>query len=216
MPDTDAAQFAWLAMTGASSEDPYIEAVRELLAERPRGAIIDAGANFGVWTVALADLATEVWAFEPQASVMEVLLQTTAAMKHAHLCRVALGAEDGEVEMAALDLARPANFGGLALEEINQDQPDALMERVVVLALDDVVSPNVPVSFIKVDVEGSEADVIAGARETILRHRPILFVEVEHYRTDKAALIRVIDELGYIIERAGPNVLCIPKMMEQA
>jgi hypothetical protein len=50
--------------------------------------------------------------------------------------------------------------------------------------------------MIKADVQGMEADVLAGAEATIKRCRPILYVENEH-REASAALIRQIQNYGY-------------------
>jgi Methyltransferase FkbM domain len=50
--------------------------------------------------------------------------------------------------------------------------------------------------MLKVDVEGMEAEVLSGSRETIGRLRPILYVENDR-RADSERLIKLIDELGY-------------------
>lgn len=49
-------------------------------------------------------------------------------------------------------------------------------DDVVIRRLDDILFPQ-PVSLIKIDVEGMEPEVLRGARETILEHKPRLFVE---------------------------------------
>jgi len=55
------------------------------------------------------------------------------------------------------------------------------------------------VSFIKIDVEGAELDVLEGARQTVERHRPRLVVELlTKGRGDALAGIRRIEAmLGY-------------------
>jgi hypothetical protein len=50
--------------------------------------------------------------------------------------------------------------------------------------------------LIKVDVEGMQCDVLEGARETIARHRPVLFVE-NNVAEISSATIGLIDALGY-------------------
>jgi FkbM family methyltransferase len=47
-------------------------------------------------------------------------------------------------------------------------------------------------SFIKIDVEGHEREVLEGAKETLLRSRPALLVEVIH-----SEVIPFLSELGY-------------------
>ena len=50
------------------------------------------------------------------------------------------------------------------------------------------------ISFIKIDVEGHEMEVIKGSEETIKSNKPILLVEIEEQYTKK----NVNDTLGYI------------------
>jgi hypothetical protein len=49
--------------------------------------------------------------------------------------------------------------------------------------------------LIKIDVEGMEADVIRGARETIARHSPVLYLE--NNGDNSTAIAPVLDEIGY-------------------
>jgi len=87
-----------------------------------------------------------------------------------------------------LDYAAAYNFGGVALGE----SPDG--ERVPLLTVD---SLNLPAChLIKIDVEGMESDVIAGAEETIRRFRPVLYLENDREKRS-AALIRQLLALDY-------------------
>jgi hypothetical protein len=53
------------------------------------------------------------------------------------------------------------------------------VEEIVVRTarLDDLVPPEVPVHFIKIDVEGGEFQVLQGALETVRRNRPFIVFE---------------------------------------
>src|SRR5260370_16919171 len=35
-----------------------------------------------------------------------------------------------------------------------------------------------PVSFMKIDIEGCEPEALRGARQTIMRHRPVIWIEI--------------------------------------
>ena len=63
--------------------------------------------------------------------------------------------------------------------------------------LDDCGLP--PVGFIKIDVEGFEAEVLAGAAELIRRDHPVLVIEMEEAHTRRPIEIMVgeVEALGY-------------------
>ena len=55
------------------------------------------------------------------------------------------------------------------------------------------------ISFIKIEVEGHETEVIKGAKKTIKLNKPILLVEIEKQYTKKnvSETLRYINSLGY-------------------
>lgn len=57
-----------------------------------------------------------------------------------------------------------------------------------------------PISFVKIDVEGSELDVIIGAKNTLAAHKPCLEVEFNRYtisEEDYRQIFLILTELGY-------------------
>jgi hypothetical protein len=67
-------------------------------------------------------------------------------------------------------------------------------------ALDHLGYPELPVDFVKVDVEGGEVDVLAGAEQTIRAHRPQLLVEI--HNLDNLALCQeLLNGWGYRVEQ---------------
>lgn len=212
IPDTDTAQYDWFRVLGASVEDQYISLVIDLLAERPRGMFVDVGSNFGCWSLALAPHCTRGLAFEPQPAIHKLLLETLALNKvEVTALRAACGMKLEHRLIPRLDLDRPANFGGIALDQTYKPQADAPKVTVEVIPLDDCVRNTDMVSFIKIDVEGMESQVLLGAQRTIKRCRPIMFVESDHTDTDKELLRQQLEQLGYILDQQGPNFLCIPE-----
>ncbi|MBQ2822326.1 MAG: FkbM family methyltransferase [Thermoguttaceae bacterium] len=63
------------------------------------------------------------------------------------------------------------------------------------VALDELLPENVPITYIKLDIEGAELAALKGARKTILRCRPTLAVCVYHRRTDLFEIPRFIHSI---------------------
>jgi hypothetical protein len=81
-----------------------------------------------------------------------------------------------------LHVADAVHAGLNTIEEhfMYPDVSEAYREEVPVVRIDDVVSRHAiaKVDVMKVDVEGAEPDVIAGASQTIGRDRPALILEI--------------------------------------
>ncbi len=60
------------------------------------------------------------------------------------------------------------------------------------------------------DIEGGELKALAGAKSTIMLHRPIMLVE--HGKVGCVPLLRKLHDLGYTdIKEVGGDYLCIPE-----
>jgi FkbM family methyltransferase len=154
---------------------------------KPGWTILDVGANQGAHTIALARIAKAVYAFEPQRILFQILCANVAlnALTNVHTYQVGVGSEAGTIGVPNVDYTKPANFGAVELGE---------GERVPLITIDSLALPEC--HFMKVDVEGMEGDVIAGAKETIQYHQPILYLEND--RDDKSpALIEQLWALDY-------------------
>ena len=79
VPDTETAQYGWLSSSGASDEDEDICMVIDLLKERPRGFVVDAGASFGCWTLAMAPYANAGHGIRAAGSGLPVAVAICAA-----------------------------------------------------------------------------------------------------------------------------------------
>ncbi|MCK9988202.1 MAG: hypothetical protein AzoDbin1_04674 [Azoarcus sp.] len=169
---------------------------------RPGDTAVDVGANLGTLTLAMARAVGNtgrVIAFEPQTSVHACLQQTLAdsGIGHVELHRRAVGATAGHAFVPRLDLARPANFGGVSIADA--DEGDG--EEVELARLDDLDLPSC--RLLKIDVEGRELDVLRGASGLIARCRPVILVECD--RPDRLApLLAFLREQGYRAFRHEP------------
>ncbi len=97
---------------------------------------------------------------------------------------VALGQREGRVSLVQPD---PDNLGCTAI----QPSPEGVLRCLP----GDAVLAARPVDLVKIDVEGTEMDVLAGLARTIARWRPALFIEVDD--TNEAAFAEWCDEQAY-------------------
>jgi len=160
---------------------------------KPGAIALDIGAHIGPHTLTLADTvgpAGAVLAFEPQRVLFQMLCAnlalnncTTVYPYHA-----AVGACEDTIMVPQLDYTVENNFAGMALGDYQQG------EKVRLLTIDGLELQRC--DFMKVDVEGMELEALKGARETIARFRPALYVEND--REEKsAALIAFMRSLDY-------------------
>ena len=61
-------------------------------------------------------------------------------------------------------------------------------ESIELLALDDIAQ-DIPIGFIKMDIEGSELDALQGAEKTLRRDKPLLAICVYHRKGDTLAIM---------------------------
>lgn len=161
---------------------------------QPGAVVVEAGANMGAITVPLARHVGPdgtVFAFEPQRLTHQQLCANIAlnGLTNVYALWAGCGAAPGMMIVPVLDPdAAAANIGGLDIRGHTQGDP------VGIKTIDGLELERC--DLIKADVEGMERDVLAGARETIKRCRPILYVENDRPENG-AALIDDVLALGY-------------------
>ncbi len=141
---------------------------------------LDIGANTGFYTLlaAAANPDGRVIAFEPVPRLRERLHQNVALNGWDHRCAVraeAVSAEPGRTQLHVPDQAvptsaslDPAGYRGLKGQLIDVD----------ITTVDRAVPEDQRVDLIKIDVEGFEHTVLAGAERVLVRDRPIIVLEV--------------------------------------
>jgi FkbM family methyltransferase len=164
--------------------------------------VVEVGANLGAHTVPLARLvgpAGRVFAFEPQRVLFQTLCGNLAlnSITNTVARHEAVGTAAGSLAVPSLDYSHPANYGAVALgEEAGWATRGVPTEPVPVVTLDSLALPRC--KLLKIDVEGMEAEVLLGGRETVARCRPLLYVEND--RPDKSErLVSFVRSLGYTL-----------------
>lgn len=198
---------------------PY-EVARERLANRlepelllldsfveGRDVALDIGANRGYYAYHLARLFRKVEVFEPNPSVLSSLEAWGAPNVQVHT--VALSSSSGAMDLFVPVVNGVRQTGWASFDRDNlPDAPDFEVIRVPVLPLDTYDLR--PVSFIKMDVEGHEPEVLAGAARTIEENRPVVLIEVKG--KNRVRVFEFFAARGYAAYRAsGGRLVPLPE-----
>lgn len=155
---------------------------RQLL--QPGAVVLDIGANIGAHTLYFAGAVApggSVIAYEPQRVIYQMLCANLAlnGITNVRALLAGAGRERGMAQVPVLDYTAANNFGGISLGMGGPSEP---VEIVPVDALGIHRC-----DLLKIDVEGMEEEVLAGASQTIARFRPLLYVEND--RSEKSAAL---------------------------
>jgi len=139
---------------------------------------IDVGANVGNWAAVLADRCSEVHAFEPNPQALHMLRGRLAARANVRLCEFALGDDVGDLALHLYDHhAHASAFADGDLDTLTRGGMVSTI-KVPLVSLDALGYQWRPVDFVKIDVEGGERDVLAGAQRTLWASHPNLLIEI--------------------------------------
>ena len=170
------------------------EALRRGLAE---GRVLyDVGANVGFFSLIGSRLVGEsgrVYAFEPAPGNAAAIRENVAlnGVTNLEVIESAVGAESGRERLLLVE-----DLSWSHLESQGWHPRTSKTLDVEVLTIDGLVTEGRirPPDVVKIDVEGSEIDVIHGMRETLAKHRPTLVCELHD---TNEAFLAAIEEAGY-------------------
>lgn len=142
------------------------------------GAAVDVGANCGMYSYALSQIMRKVYSFE----INPALTADLEAYSNPKIEIIRIGLSSRAAHLA---LHVPISSKGFAmsgwgtLDPVNLPPGVATIKQIEVQVkpLDEFALADV--SFVKIDVEGHEVEVLAGACETITRCRPTVLIEVK-------------------------------------
>lgn len=180
---------------------------------------MDGGANIGVHTVEWAKLMRgwgSVIAVEAQERVFYALAGNITLQNclNARALWAALADVPGELSIPEPDYTQQGSFGSFELkakvgtefigQAIDYAKPTSTVKQIMIdgLGLERL-------DLLKLDLEGMEAEALDGARDTIERCRPILFVET--IKSDRGTISAALRNEGYVVLPNGMNILAIHK-----
>ena len=139
--------------------------------------VFDIGANIGNHSLAMSTVAKQIYSFEPQSSIYQVLRHNIASNSIGNIeaLNIGLSSRDQQLDLYIPDADN--NGAATLLPELKSEQ--ATTETIQLRKGDDVVRDLhlSHLDLIKLDVEGFEIEVLNGLDETIARFQPIIFME---------------------------------------
>jgi FkbM family methyltransferase len=207
-----------LVKTGRTHIESELSNIFAIVDTLPNDAIIvDGGTNIGFFTIPVANRiqgrGSKIIGFEPQRQLFRALSGSLAlnGYQHVYLHNCGLGKDAGQAELPAVDYSIAQDFGTVSLSNDYTVVEHAWMpDRVVdVVSIDSMELPRL--DFFKLDVEGHEVSSLAGAVETIKKHRP--WIWVEYFITGAEVIKQALDSLDdyafFIVDYQ--NMLCAPR-----
>jgi FkbM family methyltransferase len=185
--------------------EPEVQAALDMLL-RPGMTVYDIGANVGFHAISAARRIgpeAKVVCFEALPANAKQIEYNASSNRFTNIqvIAAALGSSEGE---AAFWTSKQPTWGKLA--SVGK-KPDKFAKEVKVRLrrLDSVVDEMKlpPPALIKMDVEGSEIEVLEGARQTLERWHPTLLIEAHG---TNAAIENFLVAIGYRVGVLGKNV----------
>ena len=162
--------------------------------------VLDIGANIGTHTLWFANKVGSkgsVIAFEPQRLIFQTLCANMAlnSIINVDCKQLGVGYAKRLVTVPVLDPLKENNFGGLFIDGHSEGEP------VAICRVDDIGLARC--DFIKIDVEGMEPEVLQGAMNTIVKCRPVIYLELD--REENVHFLQIfLEELRYEADRHNP------------
>jgi FkbM family methyltransferase len=157
---------------------------------------IDVGSNIGIYTYAMSRFFNNVYSFEINPNLSHLLKKSQ--IENVCVYEYGLSSEPGVAQFHIPKVDGQKLVGWGSLDKTNCPDAEELIEIEVQLAtLDSFELQNI--SFIKIDVEGHEIEVLKGAMDTIRESRPIMLVEIKE--KNKSDMHDLSCRINYHIER---------------
>jgi FkbM family methyltransferase len=180
---------------------------------QPGMTVVDAGANIGIYSLFLAQLAGprgQVHAFEPSAENFRRLASAVRGCPQARAIQAAVGDATGQLTLYVSDDLN-VDHRTYAI-----DDPSRREVRVPCVRLDDHFAPGQQVDFIKMDIQGYEMHALRGM-ERVLADSPRIGLLLEFWPFglraaggSAAELIAFLTSRGFQLSVLGKNGGQIP------
>ncbi len=182
-----------------------IDLLKELQPYIKKNAVIlDIGANIGNHSVywAVKTDAKRIYSFEPVKDFFKILQKNVEINNLNNKIKIFnIGLSDKKIN-GSISFYDRTNIGGT---HVKQDpNGNLLLDK-----LDNIKIEENAVDFIRIDVEGHELEVLQGARETLIKYKPTIFIEM--FPDKKPKVHEYLTNLGYRLEKSfvGNNYIYV-------
>ena len=184
--------------------------------------VLDIGANFGQLSILLSKCKkdVEVYSFEASKYIFEILKKNVQINKaNVRLFHNLVGNEtERELFINKLNISKFNTYGSNMIEKTELRNENSLnIEKINSIKIDDIFFDK-KISFMKIDVQGYDLEVLKGSKKTIIKQQmPIIFEYEEDFAKDFNYTFKnfesFIDEINYkiSIQIDKSNYLILPK-----
>lgn len=183
----------------------------------PNSIVLDIGANYGQMSIEISKMSSEitVYSFEAQKLVFDILEKNIECNNINNVklfYNAVFDTNDLELFFPEPDLVRFASYGSYGI-----DIKSKKGIKVKSLTIDSINFER-PVSFMKIDIQGSDLAALRGAVNTITKYKmPIIFEYEEQFQEEFGTTFQdyvdFVDQIGYKFLKTVQeiNYLIVPK-----
>jgi len=181
---------------------------------KPGDHVVDVGANVGYFALSMARVVGStgsVVAVEPSLRALQCLhagVRENGYADRITVIEAAAGIRDGDARFVA-HRASTNGGSGFVLDDGASVVPEDHTATTVPLVRLATVVRRRPISFLKLDAEGSEPNILAGADAILQEDRPVILTELDPFCLERVSKIRPCDLIdvmarrGYSCHRLG-------------
>lgn len=180
--------------------------------------LFDIGAHFGVFSITTAKLGGNAVAVDPSPISHRMLAHQVALNRCGEKIRIVQAAVSDTNEAIGMLSSGVFTPGYL---KVVKGRPQRELTKTRALTVDDVSREFGGPTHIKIDVEGHEAAVLRGARQTLKHFAPLVFLELHNDMIrvasgDPALCLAELDDFGYTTYRPNGETISRGAILREA
>lgn len=191
---------AWRVKSILTKEPDTIAWLESML---PGETLVDVGANMGIYTIYAAKRGIKVYAFEPEAQNYALLTRSIMVNEidsDAYCIALSDQFKADSLYLSGFLPGGSCHTFGVDLDHrlTKRERPAAVLKQgCIAMPLDDF---NIKADYIKIDVDGLEHRVIAGAVKTISTAKSVL-VEINQNLEEHKTLVSYMQNIGFNFDK---------------